>query len=125
MNKCLYCYQEVEDSKDFHESCSMKFFGTKKSPIINYSLDEMSQLAKNVVEQSVTIPGVQAKLSMSLIKEVEKTSNTRLTVVGMLGGQYIFKPPANEYPEMPQNEHLTMRIAEEFGTLAFLGFVIS
>jgi serine/threonine-protein kinase HipA len=35
--------------------------------------------------------------------------------VGALGGQYIFKPPSDNYPEMPGNEHLTMRIAEAFG----------
>src|SRR5690606_23813195 len=39
----------------------------------------------------------------------------RLTVVGALGGNYIFKPPSADYPEMPQNEHVTMRIAEYFG----------
>jgi len=52
---------------------------------------------------------------MSLIRETQKTSDTRLTVVGALGGGYIFKPPSEDYPEMPQNEHLTMRIAEAYG----------
>jgi len=36
-------------------------------------------------------------------------------VVDALGGQYIFKPPSDKYPEMPENEHLTMRIAEAYG----------
>ena len=31
-----------------------------------------------------------------------------------MGGNYIFKPPSAVYPEMPANEHLTMRIAEAF-----------
>jgi serine/threonine-protein kinase HipA len=74
----------------------------------------MADLAKDVVERSVTVPGVQAKLSMSLIKETQETSDGRLNVVGALGGGYIFKPPSESYPEMPQNEHLTMRIAEAF-----------
>src|SRR5690606_18564088 len=39
----------------------------------------------------------------------------RLTVVGALGGNYIFKPPSDHFPEMPENEHVTMRIAEAFG----------
>src|SRR5690606_34491733 len=38
-----------------------------------------------------------------------------LTVVGALGGNYIFKPPSEFFPEMPENEHVTMRIAEAFG----------
>jgi serine/threonine-protein kinase HipA len=93
----------------------MTFFGSKKAPDIPYTIDQMAELAKNVVERSVTIPGVQAKLSMSLIKETQDASNNRLTVVGALGGGYIFKPPSEEYPEMPQNEHVTMRIAKAFG----------
>jgi len=93
----------------------MKFFGTPIPPIIPYSLDQMAALAKEIVERSVAVPGVQAKLSMSVVKETQENSNSRLTVVGALGGQYIFKPPSVKYPEMPENEHLTMRIAEAFG----------
>ena len=83
-------------------------------PKIPYSIDQMAELALNVVERSVAVPGVQPKLSMSLIKETRENSDTRLTVVGALGDNYIFKPPSEKYPEMPQNEHLTMRIAEAF-----------
>ncbi len=75
----------------------------------------MAELARNIVEQRVAVPGIQAKLSMSLVKEVRGKAETRLTIVGALGGQYIFKPPSDQFPEMPQNEHVTMRIAEAFG----------
>lgn len=109
--KCLYCYKELDHERDFHESCSKSFFGTKVAPLIPYSLNQMSELAKNVVERSVTVPGVQPKLSMSLINE---SSDKRLTVVGALGGDYIFKPPSEDFEEMPANEHLTMRMAEIF-----------
>lgn len=83
-------------------------------PQIPYSIDQMAELAKNVVEHSISVPGVQAKLSMSLIKEAQENSDSRLTVVGAPGGNYIFKPPTGRFPEMPQNEHVTMRIAEAF-----------
>ncbi len=114
-NRCLYCYKPVEGENDFHEKCSMEFFGTPTPPEIEYSLDQIDELAKNVVERSVAIPGVQAKLSMSLVKKTKENSDTRLTVVGALGGHYIFKPPTDRFPEMPENEHVTMRIAESFG----------
>ena len=114
-NKCLYCYKEVVEGGEFHASCSQKFFGTKIPPAIPYSLDEMTELAKNVVQRSITVPGVQPKLSMSLIEEARQNSDKRLTVVGALGGNYIFKPPSPDYEEMPANEHVTMRIAEAFG----------
>lgn len=114
-NRCLYCYEPLESETDYHEKCSMEFFGTTTPPKIPYTIDQMEELAKNVVERSVSVPGVQPKLSMSLVKEVQDQPNTRLTVVGALGGQYIFKPPTKQFREMPENEHLTMKMAEAFG----------
>jgi serine/threonine-protein kinase HipA len=75
----------------------------------------MSELALQVLERSVSVPGVQPKLSLSLLKGIGETSENRLTVVGALGGNYIFKPPSSSFPELPANEHLTMRLAELFG----------
>ncbi len=114
-NKCLYCYGKLKGEVDFHEKCSLSFFGQKEAPQLPYDLDEMAELAKNVVERSIAVPGVQPKLSMSLINETSELTHSRLTIVGALGGNYIFKPPSNDFPEMPANEHLTMRIAESFG----------
>ncbi|MHB1197803.1 MAG: HipA domain-containing protein [Lutibacter sp.] len=108
-HKCLYCYQDLTVETDFHEKCSLKFFGTNQAPKLEYTFDQMADLAKNVVERSISIPGVQPKLSISFNEEKR---DQRLTVVGVLGGNYIFKPPSLEYPEMPENEHLTMRLAE-------------
>jgi serine/threonine-protein kinase HipA len=115
MNKCLYCYQVVENGADFHEKCSLDFFGSKNPPIISYALNQMTDLAKNVVERSVAVPGVQPKLSMSIVKDKFEKNVERLTIVGALGGNYIFKQPNSDFVEMPENEHLTMRIAESFG----------
>ncbi|MDZ4149351.1 MAG: HipA domain-containing protein [Flavobacteriaceae bacterium] len=114
-HRCLYCYEHVEDELDFHEKCSIEFFGTPTPPEIEFSLDQMDELAKNVVERSIAVPGVQPKLSMSLVKETKENSGTRLTVVGALGGQFIFKPPSDRFPEIPENEHVTMRIGEALG----------
>lgn len=117
MHKCLYCYKPLNDNLvDFHEHCSLAFFGTKQAPVFEHTLEQMAELAKNVVERSVAVPGVQPKLSLSMVKGTLQNGNiARLTVVGALGGNYIFKPPSDHYPEMPQNEHLTMRMAEAFG----------
>lgn len=116
--KCLYCYQSLDDTivGDFHEQCSLEFFGTKQQPVFEHSLQQMSELAKNVVERSVAVPGVQPKLSLSIVNNtIHDGTKGRLTVVGALGGNYIFKPPSEHFSEMPENEHLTMRIAEAFG----------
>lgn len=116
--KCLYCYGELseDDQFDYHSKCSFAFFGSKVPPTLNYSLSEMNELAKKVVSSHIAVPGVQPKLSLSLIDETLNRINLkRLTVVGALGGNYIFKPPSTTYPEMPENEHVTMKIAEAFG----------
>lgn len=114
-HNCLYCYEDINGESDFHETCSLSFFGSREAPKLQYSLEQMSELAKNVIDRSISVPGVQAKLSMSLMNEVKDLGDFRLTVVGALGGNYILKPPSSDYPEMPQNEHVTMRIAETFG----------
>ncbi len=93
--RCLYCYKELDTEVDFHVSCSARFFGSNQVPILDYTMAEMAELAKEVVESSVTVPGVQPKLS--------------------LGGNYILKPQNETFPQMPENEHLTMRMAELCG----------
>jgi serine/threonine-protein kinase HipA len=104
------------EQPDYHDKCSLAFFGSITPPFLKYSLSEMNELAKEVVAYRIAVPGVQPKLSLSTINEVLNQKNmTRLTVVGTLGGNYIFKPPSSAYPEMPENEHLTMKIAEIFG----------
>jgi serine/threonine-protein kinase HipA len=116
--KCLYCYKILDENAagDFHEHCSLDFFGTRQQPLFEHSLQQMAELAKDVVERSVAVPGVQPKLSLSLVNDTIQNGNIgRLTVVGALGGNYIFKPPSDHFPEIPENEHATMRIAEGFG----------
>ena len=101
---------------NFHEKCSLDFFGTKRQPTFEHILQQMTALALNVVERSVAIPGAQPKFSLSLVNEtIQQGNKGRLTVVGALGGNYVFKPPSKQFPEMPANEHVTMRIAEAFG----------
>lgn len=114
-NKCLYCCGTIEEGKDYHEKCALSFFRVKTPPVIEYSLNQLDELAKNLVERSVSVPGVQPKLSMSLVRKTKENSDNRLTIIGALGGQYIFKPPNGRFPEMPENEHLTMKMAEMFG----------
>ena len=112
MKQCLFCYKENRESEDdFHRNCSRKIFESVKPPIFAYGLDEMNELAKQVVKRSVTVPGVQAKISLHLNRA--KSKPDRLTFVG-LWGEYILKPPSGQYAELPENEDLTMHLAEVF-----------
>ncbi|TRX70144.1 HipA domain-containing protein [Flammeovirga kamogawensis] len=115
MSKCLYCYQPIEERGDYHEKCSKSFFGTSLPPQLEYTFSEMEMLAKEAVERSITITGVQAKLSMGVVKTTANTSDQRLTVLDALGGSYIFKPPSKQFEGMSEVEHVTMKIAQAYG----------
>jgi serine/threonine-protein kinase HipA len=117
MNKCLFCYQPLKDNElDFHTKCSKIIFGTDVAPLLDYTMDEMELLAKEVIETSISVPGVQPKLSLSFIKDkLEDGTKARLTVMEAMGGHYILKPQNTTFPEMPENEHLTMKLATLLG----------
>jgi serine/threonine-protein kinase HipA len=117
MNKCLYCYKELDiiDTGDYHPKCIKAFFGTKSAPDLPYRLDEMEKLAKEAVELSITVPGVQPKLSLGWIKNNLKDGHQgRLTIMDALEGLYILKPQNTQYEQMPENEHVSMKLAELF-----------
>ena len=109
MCKCLYCYQELEEGqKDYHPNCARKFFGTKEVPLLEYRHEDLDRLAEQVIRAQTSLTGVQPKLSLNLSKH---EGCSRLTIVG-LWGDYIFKPQTEDYPQMPENEDLTMHLAE-------------
>lgn len=114
MNKrCSICC-ELSPGGECHPRCCQKLFGTKIPPAIPYTWKSLNALAEKVVRQSVSVPGVQPKLSMHLEQPEKGVFPRRLTLVGM-EGRFILKPPVAAYPEMPELEHLTMKMAVHFG----------
>ena len=114
MSKCLFCYQEITDKEfanhEFHKSCSKKFFGKNKPPIVDYTLSEMLELAEKVVKSQRTVTGVQPKLSLNIVKMTEDSVVEKFTIVG-LWGKYILKPQTELYEQLPEIEALTMHLA--------------
>ena len=124
MSKCLYCYQELETGQvDYHPACARKFFGAYTAPILPYTRDNLSELARQVIRTSASVTGVQAKMSLDVNRGGKRSSSARLlpqgrknepskfTIVG-LWGKYIFKPQSGQYPCLPELEDLTMKMAE-------------
>ncbi len=109
MCKCLYCYKPLEEGqKDFHPQCAKKFFGVEETPTFEYRHEDLDELAEQVIRAQTALTGVQPKLSLNLDKHED---SNRLTIVG-LWGDYIFKPQSDNYPQLPENEDLTMHLAE-------------
>jgi serine/threonine-protein kinase HipA len=112
MSRCLYCYQVLgKNETDFHPACSKKIFGQAVPPELPYTEAQMEELATQVIKSQITITGVQPKLSIELVPGENRNEPKRFTIVGLWGG-YILKPPAPQYPQLPEVEDLTMHLAE-------------
>lgn len=115
-NKCLYCYKEIDSveltteagSKGYHEKCSKKFFGKINPPELNFTEDQILELAEQVIKSQKTVTGVQPKLSLGLSENSSEPE--RLIIVG-LWGEYILKPQTKIYKSLPEIEDLTMHLA--------------
>lgn len=108
-NNCFYCYQGLAaDEKDFHPNCSAKFFGEKDLPIFELSRKDMEDVALTFISRHAAVTGVQPKLSLDFVSD---KGAKRLTVVG-LWGNYILKPQSQNFEQLPENEDLTMHLAE-------------
>lgn len=114
-NRCLYCYRLIEeDTIDYHAACSKKFFGTPVPPALDFSNEQMQDLAKEIVLRSVAVTGVQPKLSLTIEPTPGAPKKSRFTIVG-LWGNFILKPPTPQFQALPENEDLTMHLAAAFG----------
>jgi serine/threonine-protein kinase HipA len=100
-----------EHEQDFHAACSKKIFGQTTPPLLPYSESDIEHLAKEVIQSQIAVTGVQAKLSLHISGKQLEGTNGRFTLVGLWGG-YILKPPTARYPQLPEVEDLTMRLAE-------------
>lgn len=116
-NKCLYCYKEINSTElktpagieGYHPKCSKIFYGNPTPPVLDFTEDQILELAEQVIKSQRTVTGVQPKLSLGLSNEIDTPA--RLTIVG-LWAEYILKPQTNLYSNLPEIEDLTMHLAE-------------
>ena len=114
---CLCCGKEIspnatesEKKSQWHKKCVKKFFHTDEMPVLDITKDQLEVLANKTVNEGLTVPGVQKKLSLHLSSDI----NARLTLVDYPTG-YILKPQTEEFENMPEFEDLAMRLAEIIG----------
>ncbi len=110
-NICLICNSPNPDKEDYHQTCSAMFFGSPAPPVMPYALDDLDDLAAQIINTSTSVTGVQKKLSLALHEEGQQR---QLTFVG-LWGNFILKAPVEAYPNLPENEFLTMKLANIAG----------
>lgn len=112
--KCLHCYKPLSDGEvDYHKGCARKIFESAIVPVLPYTRANIKELAREIVAASTTVTGVQAKLSLDISREKAGDAQ-RFTIVG-LWGKYILKPQTDRFANLPENEDLTMHMAEAAG----------
>ena len=112
--RCKICLGVIDgEEMDFHAACCRRLFGSAQTPQLPYSWAALNSMAEQIVRSHVAVPGVQPKLSLHLESGGARAGG-RFTLVGLEGG-YILKTPVERFPQMPELEHLTMRMAACFG----------
>lgn len=109
MKYCPITYQAIQDDEDYSVQGLKKLsLQLKKLLPLPYSAKEQREQAI-VKAEKMSIQGVQSKLSAKLNIKVGQFE------IVDIKGQYIIKPQSNDYPELPENEALSMTLAEKVG----------
>ena len=101
-----------------YESCGKSLYSKKGLNLLSQNLERLELLEYTAAEQrseamaratKLSIQGVQPKLSAIL-----NIKDSRFEFVDT-GGKYILKPQHHIYPQLPENEDVTMRMAKAAG----------
>lgn len=103
---CLSCLDPVHDG-DYHPRCLRRIFGITQAPEVGFDLAHLHRAGLEMVGQ-VSLSGVQQKVALGL-------SQDRRTLEIRPGARYVLKPQIRTLPHVPENEHVTMKIAQHVG----------
>lgn len=109
MKRCLITYAPFDGDGDYSAS-GLKLLNRNLTSLapLGYSAEEQRQEALERAGK-MSIQGLQLKLSAVL-----KVKDGAFDVVDR-NGRFILKPPSSDFPELPENEDLTMRLATAVG----------
>lgn len=109
MKRCLITYEPIAGEGDY-SARGLKLLDRNLSSLtsLSYTAAEQRQEALERAGK-MSIQGVQLKLSAVL-----KVKDGCFEVVDR-NGRFILKPPSLDFPELPENEDLTMRLAAAVG----------
>lgn len=102
---CRICLNDVPGDEGYHPRCLRELFGTSKVPTLDVEISKLHLAALEMVGHT-SLSGIQKKIAVNL-------APGRATLrVAAEGGRYILKPQTDTYPAVPENEHITTRLAK-------------
>jgi serine/threonine-protein kinase HipA len=108
MNKCPITYTPCGESRYSEAGLKLLSSGLRGLKDLEYTAEELRTEAFNRAAK-MSIQGVQPKLSAILSIRDEKF------ILADRGGRYILKPQHQFFAHLPENEDLTMKLANEIG----------
>jgi serine/threonine-protein kinase HipA len=108
MNRCPITYEECSDGK--YSLAGLKKLSPRLTSLKDFPFSAEDQVREAIARAAnMSIQGIQPKLSvrLNIKKKVFEIVDT--------GGRYIFKPQTPNYREVPENEDVTMRLAQFIG----------
>lgn len=108
MNLCPITYTPCGENRYSKAGLKLLATGLKTLNDLEYTAEEQRKEAFNRAAK-MSIQGVQPKLSAILSIKDEKF------ILVDKGGKYILKPQHQIYTQLPENEDLTMKLANEIG----------
>jgi len=105
MNRCPITYEPLADGATYSQK-GLKLLHRNLTSLapLEFTAEQQRQEAIRRAGK-MSVQGLQLKLSAVL-----RITQGRFEIVDR-GGQYILKPPSLDFPELPENEDLTMRLA--------------
>jgi len=108
MNRCPITYEECESGK--YSLKGLRKLSPKLKSLKDFPFSAEDQVREAIARAAkMSIQGVQPKLSVRI-----NIKNEIFEIVDT-GGRYIFKPQTHNYREVPENEDVTMRLANLIG----------
>lgn len=108
MNLCPITY--LPCGEEYYSEKGLKLLNSRLTGLTLFNYSAKEQLAESLARvDKMSIQGVQPKLSAKL--NVGKSTFE----IADIHGDYILKPQHPHYPELPENENVSMKLAESLG----------
>ncbi|MDR3477205.1 MAG: HipA domain-containing protein [Gammaproteobacteria bacterium] len=109
MKYCPITYEVIHQNEDYSKD-GLRLLSPRLKGLVPLAFSAAEQRAEAIAHAGkMSIQGVQSKLSAVL-----KISEERFQIVDQKGA-FILKPQSEHYPELPENEAITMSLAEIIG----------
>ena len=114
-HRCLFCGRklnsDLENSYHRHLFCIKKFFNVSVFPDTSLLENNLENLAIDELRNHLSITGVQKKISCS----VKRDKKTKKLFFDSDDSEFIIKTPDHEIPDITENEHFIMQLANDIG----------